>query len=145
MLKKIFATGAVLTICVASMTGCANDKLSAEETCGLLVEKAKDSGLVQKMDDATTAAATGDYEQLKMVREELNSLFSEAADKTEDQELAKALKLNISLTDDVMEIIADENVDLTAKGQKISELETPEYKQANEYMEKTCPDFNELE
>src|SRR5690606_37819371 len=52
MLKKISVTAAVIALGLSTLSGCSSGKLSTEETCALLVDKATELSLAEKTESS---------------------------------------------------------------------------------------------
>ena len=144
MLKKIAACAAVLAVSITALTGCSG-KLSTEETCTYLNDKAAEQNLNQKMKEASTALISGDTAKFKDTTTEAASLLQDVADRTSDDKLADALKLSADMTHKMAEAMAADGHSLMDMADKLEEFDTPELTAAEEYMHTACPSMPALD
>jgi len=144
MLKKIGVTAAVIALGLSTLTGCASGKLSTEETCTLLLDKAKDLSLTEKTEGAVQDVLNGNNENFKSAMDEVSASLQEAADKTEDEKLAQALQVSIDQNNQMIEIMTDKGLTLMEKTSKIQNAGPAENSEKMAYLDTACPGLAEL-
>lgn len=144
MLKKIGVTAAVIALGISTLTGCASGKLSTEETCKLLLDKAKDLSLTEKTEGAVQDVLNGNNENFKSAMDEVSDSLQEAADKTEDEKLTQALQVSIDQNNQMIEIMTDKELTLMEKTSKIQNADTAENSEKMAYVDTARPGLAEL-
>lgn len=144
MFKKLASSTAVLILAATVVTGCGSSKMSTEETCNYINDQAKEKGLKEKIQTASTNVVTGDTEGLETVFDEFSSLLKDAAGKTEDSKLADALNAAVEQTDTMVDVMADDSLSLEEKTTKVQEIDTAETTELTDYLDTACPNMDAL-
>lgn len=143
MHKKIGVSAAVIALGLSMLTGCSSGKLSTEETCTLLTEKAKELDLANKTESALQDILAGDDESFTAAMNEVTAYLQEAADKTKDQKLAEALQVSIKQNNQMVDLLSDKDLSLADKISK-TQTNTAEDTEKMAYVSTACPELDEL-
>ncbi|KSU67198.1 hypothetical protein AS038_05400 [Arthrobacter sp. NIO-1057] len=143
MHKKIVVSAAVIALGLSMLTGCSSGKLSTEETCTLLTEKAKELDLANKTESAVQDILAGDDESFTAAINEVTAFLQEAADKTKDQKLAEALQVSIKQNNQMVDLLSDKDLSLADKISK-TQSNTVEDTEKMAYVSTACPELDEL-
>lgn len=144
MLKKIGSTAAVIALGLSALTGCSSGKLTTEETCGWLLDQAKEQALAEKTEAAMQDMLSGDEEGFKSAMEEINAYMQVAADKTDDEKLAEALQVSADQNKQMIEVMVDEDLTLMEKSSKVQAMGTTAESEKMAYVDTACPNLQEL-
>lgn len=144
MLKKIGVTAAIIALGLSTLSGCSSGKLSTEETCASLVDKATELSLAEKTDSSVRALLEGDDESFKSAMEEVTAFLQEAADKTDDKKLADGLQVSIDQNNQMIESLTDDDLTLMEKIAKSQDTNTTEDSEKMGYVNTACPGLAEL-
>ncbi|WP_347037617.1 hypothetical protein AAHB37_12735 [Glutamicibacter halophytocola] len=144
MLKKIGVTTAVIALGLSALTGCSSGKLSTEETCTLLTDKAKELSLAETTDSAVQDMLDGDGDSFKAKMAEVTAFLREASDKTEDEKLAEALQVSIDQNNQMIELMTDNDLTLMEKSSRVQGLSTAEDSKTMDYVSTACSGLAEL-
>ncbi|WP_159609939.1 hypothetical protein [Glutamicibacter sp. JC586] len=145
MLKKIVTTAAVVALASSALTGCSSGKLSTEESCTFMNDKAKELGLKDKMEGATNQLATGNTDSYSSVMDEVTNIMKDAAEKTEDDKLADALNAAVEDANKAQAILTDEKLSLQEKSVKIQESQSQDSEDKMAYLDQACPNMDGFE
>lgn len=143
MHKKIVVSAAVFALGLSMLTGCSSGKLSTEETCTLLTEKAKELDLANKTESAVQDILAGDDESFTAAINEVTAFLQEAADTTKDQKLAEALQVSINQNNQMVDLLSDKDLSLADKISK-TQSNTAEDTEKMAYVSTACPELDEL-
>lgn len=143
MHKKIVVSAAVFPLGLSMLTGCSSGKLSTEETCTLLTEKAKELDLANKTESAVQDILAGDDESFTAAINEVTAFLQEAADTTKDQKLAEALQVSINQNNQMVDLLSDKDLSLADKISK-TQSNTAEDTEKMAYVSTACPELDEL-
>ncbi|WP_141686254.1 hypothetical protein [Arthrobacter sp. NIO-1057] len=136
-------SAAVIALGLSMLTGCSSGKLSTEETCTLLTEKAKELDLANKTESAVQDILAGDDESFTAAINEVTAFLQEAADKTKDQKLAEALQVSIKQNNQMVDLLSDKDLSLADKISK-TQSNTVEDTEKMAYVSTACPELDEL-
>ncbi|WP_345470168.1 hypothetical protein QMQ05_11465 [Glutamicibacter ectropisis] len=136
-------SAAVFALGLSMLTGCSSGKLSTEETCTLLTEKAKELDLANKTESAVQDILAGDDESFTAAINEVTAFLQEAADTTKDQKLAEALQVSINQNNQMVDLLSDKDLSLADKISK-TQSNTAEDTEKMAYVSTACPELDEL-
>jgi len=142
MIKKVAAATAVLGLAATVLVGCASGKLNTQDTCDYVNEQVAIKQLLQKSEDVSEDLIAGDMTGYSLVIDEYSGILNDAAEKTKDKKLAKALHATAEQSNQVSAVMAEGTSSNVAQtDQKLTALEDQDVSEATEYLGVKCPEL----
>lgn len=141
MIKKVTAAAGIILLPMALLTGCSS-KLSAADTCSYITDHARESGLDQRLVQSNKAIRSGDYAAAVVPFADYAKLLNEAAEQSDDRNLAESIRDIATWTNNVSIVFGDEALDSESKAQKSSSLAADiKLQDHSTYLRSVCPDL----
>ncbi|TAP27864.1 hypothetical protein [Arthrobacter sp. S41] len=142
MIKKVAAATAVLSLTATVLVGCASGKLNTQDTCDYVNEQVAIKQLLQKSEDVSEDLIAGDMKGYSLVIDEYSGILNDAAEKTKDKKLAKALHATAEQSNQVSAVMAEGTSSNVAQtDQKLTALEDQAASEETEYLGIKCPEL----
>lgn len=133
---------AVLSLVATVLVGCASGKLNTQDTCDYVNEQVAIKQLPQKSEDVSEDLIAGDMKGYSLVIDEYSGILTDAAEKTKDKKLAKALHATAEQSKQVSAVMAQGTSSNVAQtDQKLTALEDQDVSEETEYLGIKCPEL----
>lgn len=144
MIKKATAAVGIILLPATLLTGCSS-KLTAADTCSYIIDSAHQSGLDQRLIGLNAALTSEDYGSAAAPLADYGQLLLDAADQSEDEELAESLNTVASWSKSTSVVLGDGTLNSSSKVEKTMTLAADQnlQKQAK-HLYSVCPGLDYL-
>ncbi|MGP5256577.1 hypothetical protein ACX5K5_11375 [Glutamicibacter bergerei] len=138
MIKKFSTAAAVTLLTATALSGCGSGKLSAEETCALIISRFGEIQLNQRIENSSPTPLDEDLTEDISIMSDRALVLSEAAEKTKDEDLKQALIAVGGNDSKTAQLLANKDLSAEEKSEHLMELQTPRLLEAQETYGTIC-------
>lgn len=138
MIKKFSTAAAVTLLTATALSGCGSGKLSAEDTCALIISRFGEIQLNQRIENSSPTPLDEDLTEDISIMSDRALVLSEAAEKTKDEDLKQALIAVGDNDSKTAQLLANKDLSAEEKSEHLMELQTPRLLEAQETYGTIC-------
>lgn len=138
MIKKFSTAAAVTLLTATALSGCGSGKLSAEDTCALIISRFGEIQLNQRIENSSPTPLDEDLTDDISIMSDRALVLSEAAEKTKDEDLKQALIAVGGNDSKTAQLLANKDLSAEEKSEHLMELQTPRLLEAQETYGTIC-------
>ena len=138
MIKKFSTAAAVTLLTATALSGCGSGKLSAEDTCALIISRFGEIQLNQRIENSSPTPLDEDLTEDISIMSERALVLSEAAEKTKDEDLKQALIAVGGNDSKTAQLLTNKDLSAEEKSEHLMELQTPRLLEAQETYGTIC-------
>ncbi|MGO2618457.1 MAG: hypothetical protein ACTH82_00040 [Glutamicibacter ardleyensis] len=138
MIKKFTTAAAVTLLTATALSGCGSGKLSAEDTCALIISRFGEIQLNQRIENSSPTPLDEDLTEDISIMSDRALVLSEAAEKTKDEDLKQALIAVGGNDSKTAQLLANKDLSAEEKSEHLMELQTPRLLEAQETYGTIC-------
>lgn len=138
MIKKFSTAAAVTLLTATALSGCGSGKLSAEDTCALIISRFGEIQLNQRIENSSPTPLDEDLTEDISIMSDRALVLSEAAEKTKDEDLKQALIAVGGNDSKTAQLLANKDLSAEEKSEQLMALQSPELLEAQETYGTTC-------
>ncbi|MGP4990039.1 hypothetical protein ACTXIX_06040 [Glutamicibacter ardleyensis] len=138
MIKKFSTAAAVTLLTATALSGCGSGKLSAEDTCALIISRFGEIQLNQRIENSSPTPLDEDLTEDISIMSDRALVLSEAAEKTKDEDLKQALIAVGGNDSKTAQLLANKDLSAEEKSEHLMELQTPRLLEAQETYGTIC-------
>ena len=138
MIKKFSTAAAVTLLTATALSGCGSGKLSAEDTCALIISRFGEIQLNQRIENSSPTPLDEDLTEDISIMSDRALVLSEAAEKTKDEDLKQALIAVGGNDSKTAQLLTNKDLSAEEKSEHLMELQTPRLLEAQETYGTIC-------